>query len=129
MDHVLANKAVFKQTTDTVGNAAIIGGAIMASQQGHHSSADEVGAGLLIAGVVSKILSAASTPAADTRTWHNLPHYLGFTATVLPPGDHAITLEFLDAQQRPIPQATRSLTIQVGTEGRDTVVFASDQNQ
>ena len=33
MDHVLANKAVFKGTTDAVGNAAIIGGAIAASSR------------------------------------------------------------------------------------------------
>src|SRR6266581_1729515 len=37
MDHILANKAVFKSATDTAGNAAIISGAILAGQQGRHS--------------------------------------------------------------------------------------------
>src|SRR6266511_5047442 len=59
MDHILANKAVFKSATDTAGNAAIISGAILATQQGRHSVADEVGVGLLAAGVVSKIFAAA----------------------------------------------------------------------
>ena len=30
MDHILANKAVFKSATDTAGNVAIVGGAITA---------------------------------------------------------------------------------------------------
>src|SRR5436309_30943 len=35
MDHVLANKAVFKSATDTAGNAALISGAILAT---HHDT-------------------------------------------------------------------------------------------
>ncbi|MGB9604038.1 MAG: hypothetical protein ACPMAG_14735, partial [Limisphaerales bacterium] len=33
MDYILANKAVFKETTDNVGNVAIIGGAVLASRR------------------------------------------------------------------------------------------------
>ena len=129
MDHVLANKAVFKSATDAAGNAAIISGAILASRQGRHSAADEVGVGLLAAGVISKIFSAATTPAADTRAWDNLPQYLSFASTRLAPGQHNVTVEFLDASGGPMPQLTRSVAINVSDPARDTVIFVSDKNQ
>jgi len=129
MDHILANKAVFKSATDTAGNAAIISGAILATQQGRHSAADEVGVGLLAAGVVSKIFAAATTPAADTRAWDNLPQYLSFAAMPLSPGPHPLTVEFLDAGGSPMTHLTRTVTINVSDPTRDTVIFVNDKNQ
>jgi len=129
MDHILANKAVFKSTTDTAGDVAIISGAILAGQQGRHSAADEVGVGLLAAGVLSKIFSAATTPAADTRSWDNLPQNLGLAALVLAPGQHAVTVEYLDGAGHPISSMTRTVTIEVLDPPRDTVIFVSDKNQ
>jgi hypothetical protein len=127
MDHVLANKAVFKQTADAVGTGAIIGGAIMAGQQGHDSPVDEIGAGLIVAGVVSKIISAATTPEADTRAWDNLPQYLSFVHLTMPPGDHELAFEFLDSGGEAIADRTRRVQVRVEA-GRDTVVFVSDNN-
>jgi hypothetical protein len=127
MDHVLGNKAVFKRTTDAVGNAAILGGAIMAAQQGQHSAVDEAGVGLLVAGLVSKIVSAATTPAADTRMWDNLPQYLSFARAEVPVGTHALTLEFQGRDGRPIAERTSTVTVRV-EDGRDTVIFVSDNN-
>jgi len=129
MDHVLANKAVFKKTTDVAGNAAIISGAIMASQGGRHSNVDEVGAGLMVAGLVGKIVSAATTPAADTRAWDNLPQLLGFAALHLPPGSHVLSAEFLDTAGQPVPGATRTVAVEVPPPPRDAVMFLSDQPQ
>ena len=129
MDHILANKAVFKSATDTAGNVAIIGGAILASEQGHHSAADEVRVGLLAAGVISKIISAATTPAADARAWDNQPQFLSFAAVRLPAGAQAITVEFLDANGSPIANLTRPVEIIVSEPPRDTVIFVSDKNQ
>ena len=129
MDHILANKAVFKTATDTAGNVGIIGGAILAGHQGHHSAADEVGIGLLAAGVISKIFSAATTPTADRRAWDNLPQFLSFGAARLPAGPQAVTVEFLDANGSPMANLTRTVTITVSDPGRDTVVFVSDKNQ
>lgn len=124
MDHVLANKAVFKAATASAGDAAIISGAILASQPRAHSSSDEIGAGLLAFGLLSKIVSSATTPAADTRAWDNLPQFLSFTAITLPPGQHTATAEFLDGAGRPL--ASKSATLEV-VSGRDTAVFFSDQ--
>ncbi len=127
MDHVLANKAVFKESTDAAGTGAIIAGAVMAGQQGHDSPVDEIGAGLIAAGILSKLVSAATTPAADTRTWDNLPQYLSFASLTAPEGECDLEFEFLDAAGNPISERTRQVRVRV-EPGRDTVVFVSDNN-
>jgi len=127
MDHVLANKAVFKSATDTAGNVAIISGAVLAgTQQGRHSAADEVGVGLLLAGVTSKIISASTTPEADVRAWDNLPQFISFATLSLPVGEHAVTVEFEGAGGRVLSNLTKTLTVNVTATDRDKVVFVSD---
>jgi tetratricopeptide (TPR) repeat protein len=123
MDYVLENKAVFKAATDTVGDVALIGGVVAASNR----RSQDVGLGLIAAGLLSKIVSAATTPAADTRAWDNLPQYLSFAAVQLPPGQHTAVVEFLNEQQQPIAALTKTITINV-VETRDTVVFVSDRS-
>lgn len=125
MDHVLANKAVFKGTTSGVGDAAVIGGAIMATQTGRNSAMDEAGLGLLAAGLILKGISAATTPTADTRTWDNLPNLLAFGAARLAPGDYSGTIDFVDAAG--VVTRTRPATFRVDA-GRDTVLFVSDRD-
>jgi hypothetical protein len=128
MDYVLGNKAVFKSTTDAVGDAAIISGAILASGRHHNSSADEVGAGLMIAGFISKLFSAATTPEADTRTWDDLPRYLSFASLSLAAGQHTARIEFLDQAGNVLPNLTKTITINVSSDGKDKVVFVSDKS-
>jgi hypothetical protein len=125
MDHVLANKAVFKGSTDTFGNAAIVSGAILAGTSGRRSSADEIGAGLLVAGLLSKVISAATTPSADTRTWDNLPNLIGFTSLRVPPGEHRLVADFLDPAGHVVLSRDVTLSIVPGT--RETVLFFSDR--
>lgn len=126
MDHVLANKAVFKKTTDTLGDAAIISGSILAAtQQGQHNDGDEIGLGLVLAGLASKLISAATTPEADIRTWDNLPQFISFAVMKLPPGEHAVTVEFNNAHGQADPKLTKQLTVIVPPDG-DKVVFISD---
>ena len=82
--------------------------------------------GLLgLIGIGSKLFSAATTPAADTRTWDNLPQRLSFAALRLPPGEHPATLEFFDSQGKRIERLTRQLTLSVQPEG-DSVIFLSE---
>ena len=126
MDHILANKAVFKKTTSTLGDAALIGGAIAASQ--HDRTAQNVGLGLMAAGLLSKLISASATPAADIRAWNNLPHYLSFAAVRLPPGAHTVTIEFRDAGGRALPEFTKTVNLNVPSDGKDKIVFVSDQS-
>jgi len=129
MDHVLANKAVFKRTTDVAGNVAIVGGAAaILADNGRNATANEVGVGLIAAGLISKVISGATTPEADIRTWDNLPHYLSFASLPLPPGEHVARVEFLDPAGQVIPALTKNLTIDVPADGKDKVVFVSDQS-
>ena len=125
MDHILANKAVFKSASDAVGNVSLIGGAAMAM-----ASKDTREAGLALAafGLVSKIVSAATTPAADVRTWDNLPQYLGFAALRLPPGEHVLAVEFLADGGMVFGGSTKTVKIRVPEGTKDTVVFVSDQS-
>jgi hypothetical protein len=127
MDHILGNKAVFKTTTDVVGNVALVGGlgtAILSRDQ----TAQEVGLGVALAGVLSKVVSAATVAEADTRTWDNLPRYLSFASLSLPPGQHVATIEFRDAAGNTITNLTKTITINVPSDGKDKVVFISDQS-
>jgi hypothetical protein len=126
MDHVLANKAVFKTTTDVVGDASIIGGLAAASSR--NQTSEEVGVGLIAAGIISKMVSAATTPAADVRAWENLPHYLSFAALQLSPGPHVATVEFLDDAGSSLPNMTKTITINVSADKHDKVVFVSDSS-
>jgi hypothetical protein len=125
MDHILGNKAVFKATTSTVGDAALIGGLALAT----HSETQEAGLGLAAAGLLSKLISAATTPAADTRCWDNLPQYLSFAALRLPPGRHTATVEFLDDRGSPIASSTKTISFDLSDTQRDAVIFVSDKNQ
>ena len=127
MDHILANKAIFKSTTDTVGDAAIFSGAVLGSQQGRHSNVDEIGLGLAVFGVLNKVVAAFATPAADIRCWDNLPKFLTFASLRLPPGKHTATVEFRDAQGHALPALTKAIQVPV-TETKDVIVYVSDQS-
>ena len=126
MDYVLANKAVFKTGTAVAGEVGIIGGLIAADSRNRTSQ--EVGAGLLAAGLISEVISASVTPRADTRAWNNLPHYLSFAAAQLTPGQHEATVEFLDANGRAMPNLTKTVSFTVPADKHDKVVYVSDRS-
>jgi hypothetical protein len=125
MDHILGNKVVFKKTTGTIGDAALISGIVVA---GGSRKNQEVGAGLIAAGLMAKIISSATTPEADIRSWDNLPLYLSFTALELPPGPHTAVVEFHDEFNRPLGNLTKNVTFNVRDGSRDTVLYISDQS-
>ncbi len=126
MDYVLGNKAVFKSSMDKVGNVALMGG-LGTAMLSHDGTAQQVGLGIALAGLLSKGVAAAATPNADTRTWDNLPQYLSFAAMELPPGKHAVSVEFLDAGGAVIGHLTKQITFEVPPRG-DKVLFISDQS-
>jgi len=125
MDYVLANKAVFKGTTDTVGDIALISGAILATGNDH--KARNVGAGLMVAGLLSKLASAATTPEADTRCWEALPQFLALGQFKLAPGEHTATVRFLNADGKAESKFTKQVTFTVPAN-RDAVIYLSDQS-
>jgi hypothetical protein len=125
MDHILGHKAVFKSTTDTVGTAALMGGLTTAAVS-NNRTAQEVGLGIALAGLVTSLVSAATVPAADTRSWENLPRYLSFASVPLPLGQHVVTVQFLDASGRVVANLSKTITFNITTTDRDKVVFVSD---
>ena len=125
MDHILGKKAVFKSATDTAGNVALIGGLTTAAVS-NNRTAQEVGLGIALAGLISKVVSAATVPAADTRSWENLPRYLSFASVPLPLGQHVVTVQFLDPSGRVVAHLTKTITLNITTTDRDKVVFVSD---
>lgn len=132
MDHVLGNKAAFKQTTDTVGNAALVG-ALGTAEYGRGKDAQNVAIGLAAVGLISKLASSATTPSADIRTWDNLPQYLSLKALQLSAGNHEATLTFYDSSGAVLATHTQQFTISVPAPSTsvasgpgDVVVFRSD---
>jgi hypothetical protein len=131
MDHILGNKAVFKRTSDTVGDVALLGGVIAADNIRRYDGtkrhdAENAAIALGAIGLISKIASAATTPRADVRMWNNLPQRLSFAAVKLPAGQHPATLEFYDANGGKLVALTQQFTIVVDDASRDTVVFLSE---
>jgi len=124
MDHVLANKAVFKKSTDVAGDLALIGGLTTAAAS-DNSTVQGVGLGIALAGLISKGISAATTPEADTRTWDNLPQFISFATMKLSPGRHVVTVDFNNAAGQADSKLTKTLTVNVPAD-RDKVVFVSD---
>lgn len=124
MDYILANKAVFKETTDNVGNIAIMSGTVLASRE----QSKEAGFAVLGAGLLSKAISSATTPAADTRAWDNLPQFLSFAAIKLPPGKYKVNVEFCNSVGLPDSRFNKTIEFSVNPPPRDTVVFVSDQS-
>ncbi|HTD68258.1 MAG TPA: hypothetical protein VK846_17170 [Candidatus Limnocylindria bacterium] len=122
MDHILANKAVFK---DATGGAAIAAAATSVGLAHHRQ-----GEAALIAGgvaIVAGILSATTTPEADTRSWDNLPRYLSFAGLDLPPGQHTLAVDFRDAGGRTVTTKNVSFTVPPDST-KDTVLFVSEHN-
>jgi hypothetical protein len=133
MDHVLGNKAYFKNATNVAGDVAFAGSAYAADEARRRRregkddddpSMAAVGLGLL--GAIGKVASAATQPQADTRQWDNLPQRLSFAALQLPPGRYGGMLEFLDRDGAVLERRTQRVTFEVGPDDRDTVVFLSE---
>ncbi|MET0262794.1 MAG: hypothetical protein ABW223_07835 [Rariglobus sp.] len=133
MDHILGNKAVFKQRSDTIGDVALAG-ALGTAAFGTGKDSGNLALGLAAVGLISKFTSAATQTEADVRSWNNLPRYLSFGALQLPPGDHVATLSFLDPSGRVLTGRTQTFTISVPLANnsaqrqglQDMVIFRSE---
>jgi hypothetical protein len=125
MDHILGNKAVFKSATDTAGNVALIGGLATAAASGDRT-VQGIGLGIAAVGLISKVVSSATVPEADTRAWGNLPRYLSFASVPLPVGQHVVTVEFRNSAGQVLPSLTKTVTLNITNTDRDKVAFISD---
>jgi len=124
MDHILANKATFKDATGIAGDAAIVSGVVLA----HNRDTQPIALGAIGLGIISKIASASTRADADTRSWDNLPLYLSFAHLDVPAGEQAVTIDFLDEGNHVITGLTKKMTINVPPNGADKVVYVSDKS-
>lgn len=121
MDHVLGNKAVFKENTGTVGDVALAGAATSLRMGGGNN----LTAGLAIGGALFKGASMLTKTKADIRAWDTLPARVGVASVKLAPGEHPATVEFIDQAGKPV--VSRPVVIKVAAEKPDTVLFVSDR--
>lgn len=119
---VLDTKAAFKQSASRAGDLGLAGGSVLARAPQMRTAA----VGLMAVGTGAKAVAGATQPRADTRTWDNLPQYIGFGSLRLPPGRHRATVDFVNAAGRVLADLRRQLEIEVKPRG-DTVVFVADQ--
>lgn len=120
MDHILANKAVFKNATE--GAAVVAGVTAIGLANSRQGEAALIAGGVAL---VAGILSATTTPEADIRAWDNLPRFLTFAALELPPGEHSLAVDFRDAGGTTL--STRTITFTVPSNStKDTVLFVSE---
>lgn len=121
MDHILANKAVFKDASGTIGDVAIATTAIAAHKGNNEAALASLGIAL-----TAKVLSAAAKPQADTRCWDNLPQYLSFAAFQKQANAQTLDVEFLDDNGQPVPELKRTFQLPNATDGKDILLFVSD---
>jgi tetratricopeptide (TPR) repeat protein len=110
VDHILAGKAQFKEATDIAGTAGIVAGAATAATS-HSDTQSLVGLGLVVGGLISKGISGAAQPEADTRAWENLPHSLFFSTLNCPVGTTKVVIRALDASGAVVNETTREIVI------------------
>jgi hypothetical protein len=129
MDHILANKAVFKDVTKGVAIAGGVTSFMLAdpnqiARRGYPSEAALIAGGVA---AVAGALNLATKTEADIRAWDNLPRYLTFAPMQLPPGEHSIVIDFRDASGRTISTRTVKFTVPSNST-KDTVLFVSEHN-
>jgi autotransporter-associated beta strand protein len=94
MDHILGNKAQFKDKAGRFGATAMAAGAATAAISNDRDVQGAAGIVALV-GLVSYLASVSANPTADVRMWENLPRYLTIAWLDLRPGRHAGSMEFL----------------------------------
>ena len=104
IDAILDNKAVYKDTTNTVGDVALAtsGATLAAGLMSGNRDAMIAGAIIGLFGAAAKASSDAMRPEADIRYWDNLPDTI-MLATLPAPGplDEA-AVEYKDEKDAPI---------------------------
>jgi tetratricopeptide (TPR) repeat protein len=112
VERILQGQAEFKDTTDTLGDAALAGGAAATSYGATTGNDGAAAAGIAVmaAGLIAKGISAATRTEADVRTWDNLPDRVHLAAVAAAPVPETATASFRDASGETM--ARRDLAIQ-----------------
>jgi hypothetical protein len=116
MEGIRQGKAVFK-------TAALIGGGVLLDQARRDRGDSQrtqaiVGGALLVAGLLT-------STSADVRHWPTLPATVQVLTASLPPGEHVLDVEFLDAAGRPLPSLRQQRHVVVPSQGETWQLFRS----
>jgi len=106
------------------GFGYLVSGMVLATRK----DTQVAGLGTAAFGLLSKMASGSTTPEADVRSWENLPLFLSFAALQLPPGEHTVTVDFLDEGNRLLAGQTKTITFNVPTSAGDKVIYVSDKS-
>jgi len=126
VERILEGQAQFKDTTDTVGDVAIRGGAATAafgSAYGNDNAA-MAGLGILAAGLIAKGIAAATRPEADLRAWDNLPDKVHLAALSADPVPAEAQASFRTAAGTTVA----SETVQIHQAGRCALGWGRGQS-
>jgi len=112
VDVINAGKAEFKENTEAASNFLTSAGmsTMLAAQQSsgsYNRRMGNIGAGLALLGVVSRIASNRTKPEADIRYWDNLPEFVYVGTSIKQPDDEFLSAEDLrvtvfDAKGQPV---------------------------
>ena len=108
MEGIRQGKAVFK-TASTVAGVVLLDQAARSKGDAARTQAIAGGA-LLLAGLLT-------STAADVRHWPTLPSTVHVLTADVPPGEHQLTIDFLDARGQPLPQFRQHTIVTVPAEG------------
>lgn len=116
MEGIRKGKAVFK-------TGAAVAGVVLLDQamrdRGDSARTQAIAGGALL---LASLLTSSS---ADVRHWPTLPSSVQVLTADLPPGQHRIDVEFVDAAGRPLPGLRQSLAIDVPATGEVWSLFRS----
>ncbi len=124
LDRIQEGKAKFKETTESVGQAGMIGGGIMTVEGLKHDNRDlkYVGLGALTLGFLSYGVSSMTKPKADTRQWRSLPDSLGVFSGTIPAGRQPIGVRY-GVRGRNVSSISSVVTVNVPEPGKGLVVL------
>jgi tetratricopeptide (TPR) repeat protein len=107
VEKILEGQAQFKGTTDTVGDAAIVGGAAAIGTGNEDAAA--AGLAIMAVGLIAKGVAAATRPEADLRAWDNLPDKVHLATVVAESPPAEVTARFTTSGGTAMARETASV--------------------
>ena len=121
MEGIRKGKAVFKSSTRVAGEILVTNGLRKRNRRGNNDAADAQ----LVAGGALLVVSALTAAAADVRYWPTLPSTVQVLTAQVSPGDHDLTVDFLDGRGSALPRLQHKLRITVPASGEVWLLVAS----
>ena len=117
MEGIRKGKAVFKTSAEIAG-IALLDDSL--SEDNHNSAATKaiVGGGLLA-------LAMLTATSADTRYWPTLPSTVQVLTAKVPPGQHELTIDFVNRHGHELPALRHVMTVTIPKSGETWVLCPS----